>query len=153
MRMIIIGIVLMLANNYALASDAENISACVKKAKEFSGVTLDEFDVSYEGNVLTMSIAKWSNASCEVKLGDVYNLTINGTDIIYRGFAGKESYALNEELERKTGMAINQMNIHIARLKQRKNQISVSLHRPNPDHIWLTRYFNEGLERSFGKQN
>jgi hypothetical protein len=153
MNKVVMGLFLMLATNAAIAGDAENISACVKKAKEFSGVTLDAFDVSYKGNVLSMSVAKWSNAICEVKVGQVYNLDVNGTNFIYQGYAGKESYDLNEELERKTDAAIDQMNSRISLLKQRKNQVSVSLQRPNPNHPWLTQYINEGIEKSVGKQN
>jgi hypothetical protein len=153
MKKVVMGLFLTLATNAAMAGDAENISACVKKAKEFSGVALDAFDVSYKGNVLSMSVAKWSNATCEVKVGQVYNLDVNGTNFIYQGYAGKESYDLNEELESKTDAAINQMNSRIALLKQRKNQVSVSLQRPNPNRPWLTQYVDEGIEKSVGKQN
>lgn len=153
MRNIFIGLILILVTNEVVAGDAENISACVKKSKEFSGVTLDAFDVSYEGNLLSMSVAKWSNALCEVKVGEVYTLNVNGSNFIYRGYAGKESYDLNEELDRRTEVAIKQMNSRIALLKQRKSQVSVSLQRPKPDHVWLTRYVNEGIEKSLGKQH
>jgi hypothetical protein len=153
MNKAVTGLILALATNAVMAGDAENISACVKKAKEFSGVALDAFDVSYKGNVLSMSVAKWSNATCEVKVGQVYNLDVNGTNFIYQGYAGKESYDLNEELERKTDAAIDQMNSRIALLKQRKSQVSVSLQRPSPNLPWLTQYINEGIEKSVGKQN
>lgn len=153
MKKIVIGLFLLLASNIASAGEAENISACVKKAQEFSGVVLDAFDVSYKGNILDMSTAKWSNAFCEVKLGEVYTLQVNREVLIYRGYAGKESYDLNEELARKTDEAINQMNNRIALLKQRKSQVSVSLQRPKPDYAWLTHYINEGIEKSLGKQN
>lgn len=153
MNKIFIGLTLILATNQVIAGDAENISACVKKAKDFSGVTLDVFDVSYEGNLLSMSVAKWKNALCEVKVGEVYTLNVNGSNFIYRGYAGKDSYDLNEELDRKTEVAINQMNSRISLLRQQKNQVSVSLQRPKPDHVWLTRYVNEGIEKSLGKQN
>lgn len=153
MKKIFIGLILALTTNHVVAGDAENISACVQKAKEFSGVTLDAFDVSYEGNLLSMSVAKWGNALCEVKVGEVYTLNVNGSNLIYRGYAGKESYDLNEELDRKTEVAINQMNSRIALLRQRKSQVAVSLQRPKPDQAWLIRYLNEGIEKSLGKQN
>lgn len=152
MKNIFIGLIVILGASQAVAGDAENISACVKKAKEFSGVSLDVFDASYEGNLLSMSVAKWRNALCEVKVGEVYNLNVNGRNLIYRGYAGEDSYDLNVELDRRTEEAINQMNGRIALLKQRKNQVSVSLQRPKPDHVWLTRYVNEGIEKSLGKQ-
>ena len=72
MKKIALVILMMIFSTFTLAGDAENIAACVKKAKEFSGVTLDEFDVTYEGNILTMSTANWSNASCQVKVCLLY---------------------------------------------------------------------------------
>ena len=69
MKKIALGMLMMTLSSFALAGDAENITACVRKAKEFSGVILDEFGANYEGNWLTMSTAKWSNALCEVKVG------------------------------------------------------------------------------------
>lgn len=137
--------------NFASAGDADNISACVKKAKEFSGIDLDAFNVTYKGNLVSFSTAKWSNAFCEVKVGSVYTLQVNGEELIYKGYAGVASYELNEELARRTDEAINQMNSRIALLKQRKSQVSVSLQRPKPDHEWLTRYVDEGIEKSVGK--
>lgn len=153
MKNIFIGLIVILGASHAVAGDAENISACVKKTKEFSGLNLDAFDVYYEGNLLSMSVAKWKNALCEVKVGEVYTLNVNGSNFIYRGYAGKESYDLNEELDRRTEEAINQMNGRIALLKQRRNQVSVSLQRPKPDPAWLTRYVNDGIDKSLGKQH
>lgn len=144
-------IMLMMANSaIAYASDAENIMACVKKANEFSGVTLSEFDVSYQGNILAMSTAKWGNAHCEVKFNDVYNLQVNGNQVIFNRFAGRESYDLNKALEVKTETAINQLKSRIALLEQRMSQVSVSLKMPKPDHVWLNRYIDEGIEKSIG---
>lgn len=153
MKNIFIGLIVIFGISPAVAGDAGNISACVKKAKEFAGVSLDEFDVSYEGNLLSMSVAKWRNALCEVKVGEVYTLNVNGSNFIYKGYAGKDSYDLNKELDRRTEEAINQMNGRIALLKQRRSQVSVSLQRPKPDHIWLTRYVDEGIDKSLGKQH
>lgn len=48
--------VLMSASTLAAAG----IGACVKKAKDLAGVTLDPFAASCEGNVFSMSTAKWS---------------------------------------------------------------------------------------------
>lgn len=153
MKKSLIWLLLMLATNAALAGDAENISACVKKAKEFSGVDLDSFNATYKGNLVTFSTAKWSNAFCEVKLGEVYTLHVNEEVLIYKGYAGKAAYELNEEVTRKTDEAVNQMNNRIALLKQRKNQVSVSLQRPKPNLEWLTRYANQGIEKSLGKSD
>ncbi len=151
MKKSLIWLLLMVATNTALAGDAENISACVKKAKEFSGADLDAFNATYKGNLVSFSTAKWSNAFCEVKLGEVHSLHVNGEILIYKGYAGKAAYELNEELARRTDETINQMNNRIALLKQRKNQVSASLQRPKPNHEWLSRYVNEGIEKSLGK--
>lgn len=145
--MLLIG---MLCTVPAFAGDAENISACVKKAKDFSSMTLDPFLVNYEGNIVSMSIARWENVLCEVKFGDVYNLKINNEYLIYKGYAGKESYELKQSMEGKTDEAISRMDTHIVLLKQRLDQVEASLKKPNPDHAWLNRYIEEGIDKSFG---
>lgn len=145
--MLLIG---MLCTVPAFAGDAENISACVKKAKDFSSMTLDPFLVNYEGNIVSMSIARWENVHCEVKFGDVYNLKINNEYLIYKGYAGKESYELKQSMEGKTDEAISRMDTHIVLLKQRLDQVEASLKKPNPDHAWLNRYIEEGIDKSFG---
>lgn len=132
------------------SGDAENITACVKKAKEFSGVTLDPFAVNYEGNIVYMSIAKWENVLCEVKFGEVYNLKVNTEYLVYKGYAGKASYELKQSMAGKTEEAIGRMDTHIALLRQRLDQVEVSLKRPSPDHVWLNRYIEEGIDKSFG---
>jgi hypothetical protein len=132
------------------AGDAENISACAAKAKEFTGTELDPFSAKYQGKVLTFSTVKWSNAYCEVKLASVFTLQINGKDIIYKGYAGKESYELNNSLQAKTDSAIAQMNSRISLLKQRAEKASDSLRKPSPDFDGVTKFVNEGLEKSIG---
>ena len=59
------------ASGAAYGGTADNISACVQRAREFAGVQLNEFDAVYKGNILSMSVATWPNAACEVKLGSV----------------------------------------------------------------------------------
>lgn len=135
----------------AFSGEAENITACVNKSKEFSGVVLNEFNVKYEGNLLARSVAKWENAFCEIKLGKVFTLEVNGTVYIYEGFAGKKSYDLNNTLQAKTNEAVGLLNSRIALLQQRASQVSVSLTKPNPDHQHLVNYVNQGIEQSIGK--
>lgn len=143
-------IIVILVSTKAFAGEAENISACVKKAKEFSGVSLDPFAVKYVGNIISMSTARWGNSYCEVKLGEVFTLIVDENTLIYRGYAGKESYDLNEALQSKTQDAIRQMRSRIALLEQRASQVSVSLQRPKPNHKWLTQYVDEGIQKSLG---
>lgn len=141
---------LLLVSLPAWAADADNISACVKKAKEFSSITLDPFAAAYEGNIVSLSTAKWENVLCEVKFGEVYNLLIHNRYLIYKGYAGKDAYELKKSLESRTDEAITRMDTHIALLKQRLDQVDVSLRKPNPDQNWLSRYIDEGIEKSFG---
>lgn len=150
MKKIAFGMLMMAASTFAFAGDAENISACVKKAQEFSGVILEEFDVSYKGNWLSMSIAKWDNAHCEVKIGEVYKLSVDGELVIYDGFAGKGSYDLNKVLQEKTDAAINKLNSRIALLRQRMEKATEELKKARPSHDVLTRYIEEGIEKSTG---
>lgn len=152
MKRITLAILAMGVSTGVFAGDAQNIQACVKQAKGFAGVTLNEFDASYESNVLSMSTAKWKNAYCEVKLSGVYNLQVNGQQYIYNGYAGKDSYILNSQLDEKTDVAINKLRSRIALLQQRASQVSVSLKLPNPNHAWLTKYVDEGIEKSLGAQ-
>ena len=132
------------------AGDADNISACAAKAKEFTGVELDPFSAKYQGKILTLSTVKWSNAYCEVKLSSVYTLQINGKDIIYKGYAGRDAYDLNASLQAKTDAAIAQMNSRISLLKQRAEKASDALRKPNPDFNEVTKFVHEGLEKSVG---
>lgn len=132
------------------AGTAENIQACVKNAKAFAGINLDEFSAIYEGNFVSMSTAKWKNVFCEVKLGDVYTLTVNNKEYLYKGFAGRKSYELHEELEAKTEEAIQQLKSRISLLEDRMARANVSLKMANPNHAWLAKYVSEGIEKATG---
>lgn len=148
---VLVPVIFSIVSINAFSGEAENISACVNKSKEFSGVILNEFNVKYEGNLLARSVAKWENALCEIKLGKVFTLEVNGTVYIYEGYAGKKSYDLNNTLQAKTDEAVRLLNSRISLLQQRASQVSVSLTKPNPDHQYLTNYVNQGIEQSIGK--
>ena len=151
MKRIGVCVFLLVMSTAAFAGDAENISACVKKAGDMAGETLDPFAAVYEGNILSMSTAKWNNAFCEVKFGDVYTLQIGDKSVVYKGYAGKESYDLNQNLQAKTDEAVSKLNSRIALLKQRAGQASSSLKLANPNRQWLTQYVDEGIEKALGK--
>ena len=153
MKKIALVMCMMIISTSVFAGDAENIAACVKSAKDFSGVTLDDFDVVYEGNIFSMSTAKWKNAFCEVGASKVYKLTVNGELLVYEGFAGKDSYDLNKTLNEKTEEAIKKMNSRIELLKKRMDKVETDLKKPKPDHNGLTLYVNEGIEKAIGGQN
>lgn len=152
MRYWILLIISAFSVNKALAGEAENITACVNKAKEFAGISLDPFAVKYEGNVVAFSTARWPGSSCEVKLAQVYTLQVNGEYLIYKGYSGKEAYDLAMQLQAKTDDAIKQMRSRIALIEQRANQVSNSLRKPNPDYKHLTQYVNDGIQKSLGIQ-
>jgi len=132
------------------ASDAENIAACAKAAKDFANVTLNQFNASYEGNIFAQSVAKWSNVYCEVKLGDVYTLQVNGKDYIYKDYAGKASYDLNSTLKSKTDEAIRQLKTRISLLEERASQVSENLKKPNPDRTAAIQFVDDGIRAALG---
>jgi len=134
----------------AYGGTADNISACVQKAREFAGVQLNEFDAVYKGNILSMSVATWPNAVCEVKLGSVYNLRVNGKELIVEGFAGRDSLELNSKLQGQTDQAIQQLRSRIALLEQRMDQATESLKKPKPDHSGLSAHIASGVEQARG---
>jgi hypothetical protein len=150
MKKLIFTSLVLLYAPFAYAGEAENILSCVNRANEFSGVKLNEFEAVYEGKILSMSSVKWKNAFCEVKFASVHNLQVNGIQYIYYGFAGKEAYDLNKILEGKTESAINQLKSRVSLLEQRMNQVKRNLQAPRPDAASLTRYINEGVEKSVG---
>lgn len=153
MRYWVLLITLFCTTSAVFAGEAENITACVKKAKEFAGVSLDPFNVKYEGNYVAFSIARWPEAHCEVKVAEVYNLQVNGQHLVYKGYSGKESYDLAMQLQAKTNEAVKQMRSRIALIEQRANQASSSLRKPNPDYQYLNKYVDEGIQRSLGVQS
>ena len=148
MKRITIGLLMLTVSASSFAGDAENIATCIKKAKELSGIVLDEFEVNYEGNWLTMSVAKWASAYCEVKMGEVYRLSINGDWLIYDGFYGKGSYDLNKVLQEQTDAAINKLNSRITLLRHRMSKVTEELKKPGSIHDELSRYIDEGINKS-----
>jgi len=143
-------VLLALCSTGAYAGDGENIQACVTKAREFADVSLNEFEAEYQGNIFSMSTAKWKKAYCEVKLGDVYNLQVNGKEYIFNGYAGRESYALKQALDEKTDGAIRQLKSRIALLEQRMKQTTESLRKASPNHTQISQYIDDGIDKAIG---
>lgn len=155
MRKFILLIVFLLQPSLLWAGQVENISACVSKAKEYVGVSLDEFKATYEGNIFALSTVSWPKVLCEVKLGNVHNLIYDNEYIIYSGFSGADSYKLNEDLSAKTDQAVAQLHNEISNIRQRialledrMSRVSDSLSKANPDHSALTDYVLDGVNRS-----
>ncbi len=152
MRKMVLAAFTMIVSTSVFAGDTENITACVRKAKEYAGVSLD-FDVTYEGNILAMSTAKWKNAECEVKLGTVFNLIVNGETLIHEQFSGKNSYDLNKALQDKTDATIKKLNLRIGLLEKTMDKASEDLKKLKPDHDAVTRNVNEAIEKSLCTPN
>ena len=134
----------------AFADDTENIAACAQASKDFSGLELNQFDVSYEGNIFDYSIARWSDVYCKVKFGQVHTIQVDGKAYIYRGYAGIESFELNSALELKTDEAIRQLKTRISLLEARASQVSDRLKKKNPDHNALTQFVDDGILMALG---
>jgi len=132
----------------SLAGTAENVDACVKQTKAFTGIGLDPYSASYESNIIYPSIASWPNAKCEVKLARVYNLTVNGRIVVYRWYAGKEAFDLNKTLEADNERAISQLRTRISLLESRQRQISDRLQSPNPNFEELIKASQDAIRKS-----
>jgi len=102
--------------------------------------------VKYEFKFFSRCTAVWRNAHCEVDLGVVYNLNVNGTPLIVEQFIGQQSYELNKSLESKTEAAVDELNSRIAALKKRQRLVTEKLKRPITDHSSQERYIDEGIQ-------
>jgi len=105
--LIIVSAGLIFFSQAASADDAENISACVAAVKERTGEEPDMFDAAYEGNVFDLSVVEWPGVRCEVKFGEVVNLTIAGRQEMASGWPSQEAMSLYEQLEAETTRAQN----------------------------------------------
>lgn len=148
MKRFVLLLLMMWSAANALADDAENVKACVMKAKEFSGVSLRESDAVYEGNVFSYSTAKWNNVYCDVKFGIVYNLSVNNRKVIVEKFAGQSAYNLNQQLKSKTEEAVKRLQSRISLLEKRMDQASEQLQKYNPDQQKLSKFIDDGIEQS-----
>ncbi|MFY0678227.1 MAG: hypothetical protein JXR18_13165 [Neptuniibacter sp.] len=145
----------MLISSVACAGQVENINACVTKAKEFAGISLNEFDASYEGNIFANSKVLWNGVQCEAKSGNVFNLTINNKRYIYEGFAGVDAYRLNGELSSQTETAKKQLWAEVSNIKQRiallddrMERASNVLTKANPDQVGAKEFVETGINKA-----
>ncbi len=151
----ILTICFLLFSTSSFAGSAENIAACIAEAKNYADLNLDEFDAEYNGNVLAFSKVTWrdDDVVCEVKVGDVYNLTIQGKQWIYEGFAGKESYELDASLRNETDHAIEKLKSRISLLNQRMDEATKKLQAANPDHAEITKFIEHGIDKASGSSD
>ena len=131
----------------ALAAN-DNVEACIAAAKSYAGKELSAFDAAYQGRYLGLSRASWEGVVCEVKLGTVVNLTVDGTQVITEFFAGADARALHAELEAETKRAIAVLENRVEILEGRLEEAETRLKSPKPDLEAIRRFIAEGVEKA-----
>jgi len=77
----------------------------------------------------------------------VYNLTVNGKSIIYKDFAGKDSFDLNEKLIKSTEDTIAKIRERIDQLEKRMEVATKKLQQKDPDHKTISDKIHSGLKK------
>lgn len=147
------GVILALAlaaPSSASAGEAENILACIDAVESYSSRTVDEFDVRYTGRILGFSSAEWQGIVCEITLGQVYNLTVDGHQYIYEGFSGRQASIAYEGLEMDTEEAISLLESRIPLLERRLEDARDRLQMPSADIEEIQGFIAEGIARATG---
>ena len=129
-------------------ASAENLGACVTAVKQFANKTVDEFDAEFEDKFIANDVAKWPGIVCEVKLGSVQQLTVNGKRLIVDGFSGMTAKEAFSRLDQKTERAIAKLESRISLLRQRMEKAEEELKLPNPDIESISGYIESGFEKS-----
>ena len=148
MKNLILALTLFAISSPVFAGQADDIEACVKTLKQYTGTTVDEFDAKYESSWLTFNTVKWNGITCDVKLGSIVNLIENGKDLIYQGFSGKDSFLLNDKLEKETAEAIATMRSRITLLEERMSKSTKELQSFKPDHKKIEQYIKAGIKKA-----
>ena len=133
------------------AGEAENIMACIKAVKSYSGKMVDEFDVNYKGKIINFSIAKWPGIECEVAFSEVYNLNVDGEVFVIDGFAGMDAKIAYEASATETADAISLLESRISLLKQRLDKAKTQLSQPSPLIDDIQEYVRNGIVKATGK--
>ncbi len=131
----------------ASAGDTENIKACAEIAHS-AGATVDPYQVVYSPSYLNFSVAEWRGVRCEVKLAQVYNLTVNGNEVIYKGFRGRSAYELHVRLEREIDAAVKTLNTRAKLIESMKRSSEERLKSPNVDPSVIEREVQEHVRRA-----
>jgi len=135
----------------ASAGEAENILSCIQSVNAYTGKSVDEFDVRYEGRILGFSSAEWPGIRCEVNLASVYNLTVDGRQYVYEGFSGRQAKTAYESLERETEEAISLLESRAQLLERRLQDAKSTLQLPNPDIEAVQEGIRYGIGRATGE--
>ena len=140
-------IVMLLCATQVWAGQAENIKKCVEVANSF-GASIDPYQVRYNSHFLQLDVAEWRDVRCEVKLENIHNLTIRGKEVIYKGFAGREAYELNERLEKELDGASEILVMRANLLKSMKSEIEKKLMNPGVDVAVIERDVLSNVKRA-----
>jgi hypothetical protein len=119
-----------LAASPALASDTDNIRACIAALQTSTGRVVDEFDATYQRRLLQTNVARWPGVVCEVADGRVWKLSVDGTAVMADGWASAEARAAFDQLDRETAEAIRTLETRKQLLVQRLKEDEAALRRP-----------------------
>lgn len=134
----------------ATAGEAENILSCIRSVDAYTGKSVNEFDVRYEGRILGFSSAEWPGVMCEVSFASVYNLTVEGRQYVYEGFAGRQAKIAFETLEKETEDAISLLESRVKLLERRLEDSQSRLRLPDPDIEAINSRIRDGIARATG---
>lgn len=149
-KAITISALLSIAPMTASAGEAENIMSCIQSVNAYTGKSVDEFNVRYEGHILGFSSAEWPGIRCEASLASVYNLTVDGRQYVYEGFSGRQAKNTFEGLERETEEAISLLESRVQLLDRRLQDAKSALKLPNPDLAAVQESIRYGIGRAIG---
>ena len=135
----------------AVASDAENIKACIDAIKTNTARSVDEFDVAYQGSFFAFSVAEWPGIHCEVTLGQVYSLAVDGREIIVEGWPSPEAKETYEQLANEVEAAVNQLKTRQKLLEQRLDEAEKQLMQPGANVKAVTVYVRDGISKAVGR--
>ena len=129
----------------ALANETRSIRACIEAVTIYSTLLLDEFDMEYEKRLMRYDLVKWPGGVCEIRQGEVYNLTINDQQYIHQGFAGMEAKVIFNAIEAETTSAIKLLEDRFGDARQ-------NLTTPNPDLDLIAARIVDGIARATGQK-
>ncbi|MDE4063692.1 hypothetical protein [Phaeobacter gallaeciensis] len=135
----------------SFAGQGDNILACIEAVKAYNGRSVDEFDALYEGNIINRSEVKWPDIVCSVKLGLVFDLTVDGNQLIVDQFSGADAKATYERLENQTDEAIALIESRVQILERRLEDARAKLQKPQPDIAAVAAHVESGIAKATGK--
>jgi|GEM_PF-1820073 len=139
-----------LTPSFVQAGDLENIKSCVSAVKDYTGSELSANNARYTANILSNSVATWPNVRCEVKFETVYLLVVGSTTYIVEGFAGEVALAKKTEMDKKTDIAIAELNTRISNLRKSKEEATNSLRAPRPNLVAIEAKLDASIDSALG---